>query len=327
MANEVPNCWVILIDKKPRGPFSQEEVEDLIDSGEIGRNTLAFETTPDGKVALSGWKLLWQFSQFDRRQVKEGETAKPVEKERREEKPSEAISKEAEKRLPEEISDISPEQLVLHIQKSPTKRQIEGKPPPLPETPPSRRKAWLPSTSIMVSVGVAFLALGLLYNWAGRSLYETPTRVPLQEQIPTASKRTLPARKSTPLSGARPAKKVPAERDISEKFMERDIIRPPGDTGRVPEPEEDEEFVAEEGEADEETISPRSRKRRPRRSTASRKRAREEAEREQELEDEYEDDFFEDEIEERRREMEDQGEAFFDQLEEDGYIDEDFEEE
>jgi hypothetical protein len=57
--------WIVLIDKTPRGPLEQSEIELLIQQGVIRRNDFAILVSNLEEKA--SWKFLWQFPQFDRR--------------------------------------------------------------------------------------------------------------------------------------------------------------------------------------------------------------------------------------------------------------------
>ncbi len=73
--------WIVLVQRIPRGPFSVDEVKALLSEGLIRHNDVGVQVESDNHRINSGWKLLWQFPEFDRRlpQNQPPEKPKPVE--------------------------------------------------------------------------------------------------------------------------------------------------------------------------------------------------------------------------------------------------------
>ena len=109
--------WVVLVQRKPRGPMGEPEVQALLNKGIVRTNDLAFEVSPDTGKALTDWKMLWQFTEFDRRAKKLAEEkAKagpgPTTIERRGPVTAEKIQAKVKEAIPEELLDITPEDLI-----------------------------------------------------------------------------------------------------------------------------------------------------------------------------------------------------------------------
>jgi hypothetical protein len=115
------NRWVVLLNRSPKGPLTEDEVRTLISKGMLRMNDIAYQVSEDGPKGDSEWKLLWQFPEFNRRQP--GETAgksEPTEppnvnspiNERRKQKDPETVKKEMISELPAELLEIKPEALL-----------------------------------------------------------------------------------------------------------------------------------------------------------------------------------------------------------------------
>lgn len=92
--------------------MGEAEVQALLSQGLVRTNDLAFEVSPENGKALTDWKMLWQFPEFDRR-AKDG--AKPVkveDGERRAQAPAKSIEERVKEALPEELLNITPEDLI-----------------------------------------------------------------------------------------------------------------------------------------------------------------------------------------------------------------------
>jgi len=110
--------WVVLIQKKPRGPFTEHEINRLLDEGIVSRTDLAIRIDSTDSTMASQWRLLWQFREFDRRVNEEKINAAPAVVERREEALPTVISKKIEAILPEELHQIAPEDLIPKVSKN-----------------------------------------------------------------------------------------------------------------------------------------------------------------------------------------------------------------
>lgn len=117
--------WIVLLNKAPKGPFSADEIRELLAQGILRRNDLAsaIEETPTKK---GEWKLIWQFVEFDRRGIADltntplngGVAAFNAEKkladDRRKAAVAEDLRQKALAELPENWKDIQPEDLLPH---------------------------------------------------------------------------------------------------------------------------------------------------------------------------------------------------------------------
>jgi len=117
-----PRRWVVLVQRRPRGPIGEAEVQALLSQGLVRTNDLAFEVSPENGKALTDWKMLWQFPEFDRR-AKDGVPLKATgdsalwsspapDSERRTPAPTKSIEERVKEALPEELLNITPEDLI-----------------------------------------------------------------------------------------------------------------------------------------------------------------------------------------------------------------------
>jgi cell division septation protein DedD len=107
--------WIVLLNKAPKGPFSAEEIRELLTKGVIRRNDLASVVAEaDGKK--SEWKLIWQYIEFDRRAGLQPVNATNTKEnsDRRKTLSAEEQRAAALKALPENWQDIAPEDLLPH---------------------------------------------------------------------------------------------------------------------------------------------------------------------------------------------------------------------
>ena len=80
MAEQGDKTWILILQKSPRGPFTETEVRELLENGVVNLNSFALEVSKSNPKARSEWKFLWQFHEFERR---EETTSIPPEQERR----------------------------------------------------------------------------------------------------------------------------------------------------------------------------------------------------------------------------------------------------
>jgi len=97
--------------------MGEAEVQALLTQGMIRTNDLAFEVSPETGKALSDWKMLWQFPEFDRRAkaaaaaVAAGKPV-PTHPDRREPPSEKKIEELVKRALPEDLLNITPEDLI-----------------------------------------------------------------------------------------------------------------------------------------------------------------------------------------------------------------------
>lgn len=116
--------WIVLINKSPRGPLTFQEVETLLDEKIINRTDLALKLSEDGQEK-SNWKFLWQHPEFDRRlNPNSDSSANPqpskANTNRRQALTKDQLNQQVSTLMPEEISAINPEDLIVSAQKKKT---------------------------------------------------------------------------------------------------------------------------------------------------------------------------------------------------------------
>ncbi len=249
--------WIVLISKVPSGPFSIDEVRELLRTKAIRSNDVAFRYMDGQPKNNSGWKLLWQFPEFDRRSSTPAVT---ISTERRKIPPVVPTPAQIHALLPEELSSIRPEDLVPSPKKTPLSE-------PLHETSFTDEKdpnfesettggSWVFRPAIaLITVS---LVVGLFYLWKylSHSLpkQETQREVtgirPPQTALPGQSLLTeRPIQPKTP-QGSRPDNKF-------DTLPVAPIIPP--DTGQIPPPwireQEKKEALEEDMDFSEEDFS------------------------------------------------------------------------
>jgi len=107
--NKPEKKWFLILNRSPRGPFTETEINELLGQGLIRHNDLALlqeEGTP------GSWKFLWQFSEFDSRK-KEKVPPPPEILEKRKPRTEEQIQEELEKQIPLDLKSISFDDLII----------------------------------------------------------------------------------------------------------------------------------------------------------------------------------------------------------------------
>lgn len=224
MAETQQKRWIVLINKSPRGPFTKNEIEYLLVEGVVRRNDVAFEVSEDGKEVLSGWKLLWQYNEFDRRQEETETSPERVLDRRQKSEPQPKAT------LPEDISHIAPEDLLIKLNKPALRPQHH-----IPDSsdldsmtvsPSVNRWGWLKWGSPVALVMVVFLYI-VAQPEGQRSPQTTQNAPPIQ--VPRAlPRRSSPSAEHSPLSHLKPAPLKreravePIEREVEEHSEDRD---------------------------------------------------------------------------------------------------------
>lgn len=164
MAEKTENHWVVLIQKAPRGPLKTEEVLALLEQGVLTYTDLAYlipckDGSDDVKQA-SGWKLLWQFTEFDRRGRLPKKKDWAAIEEARKAATEQSVREILVEKLPEGMLEIDPEQLVLHASKSPMNFDLS-------ENAPTEKNQvqFKEGHKKAMTIGAGALGLGLLV-WA-----------------------------------------------------------------------------------------------------------------------------------------------------------------
>ena len=172
--------WVVLVQKVPRGPMDESEIQALLQQRLITHNDLAFLISIKDPRAPSEWKFLWQFSEFDRRKprpdgqpdqmaVKYAAVRKPISEEEIKRRAKEAL-KEA---LPLKLIDISPSDLLPHITSEfrlPTEREL-GLASSTQEEKPLLNSSWHFPWGWTVTIGVTAALFFFVRSMNLRSLF------------------------------------------------------------------------------------------------------------------------------------------------------------
>lgn len=240
-SKQTEKSWVLLIQKSPKGPFTLMEVQALINQGVVRRNDFAFKLGKDGEKTLSGWQLLCQFEEFNRRRSNSVvPNPKPQEIERRQSPPSEKKSMPPGD-IPKDLADISPEDLLFRSKKdilipSPTNDLGAKMTSEVESGPPKRNrfnvKWWYG--------GFAALCFGIVgIKWMGGS---DVAKSPVMEINPFRESSRMPS--SAPSQGT-----LPLAKDGGPNVPSPIITPPPpvevpvrprvnGDTGEIMAPQE-----------------------------------------------------------------------------------------
>jgi len=111
--------WIILLNKSPRGPFSEDEIKELMTQGLLRPNDLGFLVPQEGEPQDSAWKFLWQFSEFDSRLKERENPPPPAVLEKRKPRSEAQIQKDIDEHVPLDLKTIRVEDLILKTQAVP----------------------------------------------------------------------------------------------------------------------------------------------------------------------------------------------------------------
>jgi len=240
--------------------MGEAEIQALLTQGMIRTNDLAFEVSPDTGKALSDWKMLWQFPEFDRRAkaaaaaVAAGKPV-PTHPDRREPPSEKKIEELVKRALPEDLLNITPEDLIP--------RQGMGGPgsklPKLDESDlaelASQDSGESHAAMRWIGMGLAaIVAVAIISQWmsgssspsssAPVSQVEEPQRAPSSPQsVPPASNysRSLPGGDRPKLQVNKPEITTPTARRDEEP-----VRRDNGNLTSDPRDREDEEMAEED---------------------------------------------------------------------------------
>lgn len=185
--SELQKTWIVLINKTPRGPLTEDEVKALLQQRLIRTNDLAY--LYESASAKASWKFLWQFPEFDRR-LNETPPPKAVLEKRTATPGEEALPQAISEKVPEEFLDITPEELVL---KAGGSRVINLSTPSLEDAAEEASEESSTSSFNRRPAALAFgtLAISLIvYFYSGQSARNPASdeaKKPLPGAIPTTS--------------------------------------------------------------------------------------------------------------------------------------------
>lgn len=281
MSDNSHRRWVVLIQKKPRGPLTEVEIQTLLGKGLLRTNDLGFELDTATGKAKSDWKMLWQFPEFDRRAKADAERAakglppSPWVEKRGPAPTPEKIKAQVNAALPEELLHITPEDLIPHSRAP--KLDIQ-------ETDLRESVAREASEGGMQRFAFALLALvifsGIGYHFMGGSS-SSDERAPAaeaarQEVVTPSPSRPSRAQNRALPGGSRPAPTIrPAEPTArpddnrnargSSRDEREESDRDSGEISRDDRYDNEEEDEVKEDSAFENSRAPRKAKRLPRR--------------------------------------------------------------
>ncbi|MCB0417882.1 MAG: hypothetical protein KDD39_09540, partial [Bdellovibrionales bacterium] len=218
MADSNPKYWIVLVNRIPQGPYTELEIKQLLAKQEFSRNEVGMQVSEDGKSRLSGWKILWQFEEFDRRRKKAGEGANevaPPPVERRKSLSEPDIQKVTSEKVPEHLMEIAPEDLVPHRENRGTSvSDFSQESYSENESSASGRDyGWWPTAIAGVgAIGLVVMGAQWISGWmsekpavTARPQRQMERRISNQQRPATSRQRT------TPLSGVRaPAESLPS---------------------------------------------------------------------------------------------------------------------
>lgn len=215
--------WVVLLNKVPKGPLSEEEVKTLLNQGILRLNDVAYRVMAESQpeAGRPEWKLLWQYDEFNRRKVEKAVPDVPTgEFERRKKVPPEEIRRQALTDLPPDLMEIAPEDLL------PRSTSVSLTPEPhsfdkisSPDEPKDYKEGFTGSQRSELRWGFALIVLVALGFGALKIVSRTI--------VPQAATNT-PAATPTPTSAADPktasADRLPAAQ--SRKHLQLPTKRP-----------------------------------------------------------------------------------------------------
>ncbi|MBI4404630.1 MAG: hypothetical protein HY537_10735 [Deltaproteobacteria bacterium] len=251
---EQESKWIVLIQRTPKGPFSLRDIELLLSKKIITRSDYAYKVPPKGAKSSAGWKILGQFEEFDRRGPNKPASENVPVPERRQIGPNDNEPKA--NLVPEELSGISPEELVLRSRKEmPAADSVsdhaDNKTEKLdePASAGGKRKIWL------LGFGIAALLSYVLFKPQAREPKQTVNRVISSQPADNKPK----VRMQLPLEGTQPRK--------SAAFTPQAVVPPPreehskprarSEPGEIPPPDvaKDEEDADDSEDSDESELT------------------------------------------------------------------------
>jgi len=295
MSGSPTKQWIVLLNKTPRGPFSENDIKELLRQGTLRPNDLGFELPEAGSGSQSSWKFLWQFAEFDSRLQNPQKTPPPAVLEKRKIRSESEIQKEVDAELPLDLKTIQIEDLILKTLSAPKRDFSNLRKQEDQELHTSFKEPQIPSSQRTVFALVGVLCLMGLGTLVFQEVKKTPTKnAPPREisspdnssamgasdkkaQLPTARAVEDRPRMAKPENKRSPEFTNPAARDRGEireeeilRIREEERRRELEEEARLRKQEEEEQRSRErEQEEDEEASeSPRKRPRRARKLDA-----------------------------------------------------------
>lgn len=276
MSSPLDKRWIVIIDRAPKGPLSEEEVQTLITAKILRMNSIACRAPEEGGEKETEWKFLWQFPEFERRSAKPHAVPGSTQDKRLPHNPVQGLSAIEDKlrdidpdKLPEELKEMSMPDLVPTVRRSTRpmgETSQEGETPNLPSDTDLQgaTKAWF-AGAVILFIGGAFFLKSLMSN--SPLLHQQPQAkaVNRRPQPPRA-----PSSRTTLLNSPPKRAQISAPSEAEEDSVPRARAHEPQeetrDSGRI---DEDDNFTEPTEEQAEEALN--------RASKVQQKRARESA--------------------------------------------------
>jgi hypothetical protein len=243
----------VLLNKAPKGPFSAEEIRELLTKGVIRRNDLA-SVVAGANGKKSEWKLIWQYVEFDRRAgLQPVNTTNTKENtDRRKTLSAEEQRAAALKALPENWQDIAPEDLLPHSTSS--QNQVDTN-----YQPEEFEKSARQPSDFFPKLRTAFAGLVCVVGAYYFGFYKK------SEPAPVAAPKVLQQPAAVQVPARIPAQSRPVAPPLATQAAPAPMARP-----RSIDPNIDDRGDADRGEIDEEEVDVGG----PKRTAIKRKRAR-----------------------------------------------------
>lgn len=119
MAESNQKQWIILLNKSPRGPFSQDEISELIKQGILRHIDLAFLVPEKPGETQAVWKFIWQFSEFDSRRHEKESPPPAAVLEKRTPKTEDQVVTQIQEIVPLDLQSITVDDLILRANSAP----------------------------------------------------------------------------------------------------------------------------------------------------------------------------------------------------------------
>jgi hypothetical protein len=260
--------WIVIIDRSPRGPLSEEEVKTLLTENIVRMNSIACFAPETGGEEKTEWKFLWQFPEFERRKPLTEEQLKTAPYNKR--KPINPVlamsaleSKVREidpETVPDELKNVSMSDLVPTTKKAQRPMGTEA------DFQEAKIASGRSGPDIQIATKVWFAAAGILFIGGGlflktlfsnTPLLNTPSEPerPREVRAPQArpASRSTGSTGSTSLLNSAPKKREEVQIDPDDPFLKAAKLKEEADknrdAGRIPEDEGEEEATEENGEA------------------------------------------------------------------------------
>jgi|GEM_PF-4430980 len=205
--------WIVLLNKAPKGPFSAEEIRELLTKGVIRRNDLA-SVVAEADGRKSEWKLIWQYIEFDRRGGLQPVNATNTKEnsDRRKTLTADEQRIAALKELPENWQNIAPEDLLPHSTSNQNQVDTSYQPDEFEKSTrqpsefmPKMRAAFAGLVCVVGAYYFAFYKKAELIPVAAPKVIQQPAAVQVPARIPAQSRPVAPlATQAAPAPMARP---------------------------------------------------------------------------------------------------------------------------